>query len=117
MAKRQMLTFTGLFILPFLFAIYPHILWPAVFGVKTEFAVLEAGLLRAALAMAGTLVTFKAVNAFVFFAYQENALRPRLTHFNLSSTHRRAQSEPGRPATTPLREELKKSRARYVDAK
>lgn len=43
---------------------------------------LEAGLPWIALATAGAPVVFRAVNTFVFFSYQERALRPNLSHID-----------------------------------
>ena len=68
-------------------------LWEAVGNVVGVIGIviatlLEAGLPWIALAMAGAPVIFRAVNTFVFFAYQETALRPRLTHLDLSTIRR-----------------------------
>jgi len=43
---------------------------------------LQAGLQWIALSMAGVPVVFRAVNTFVFFGYQERALRPSFGHFD-----------------------------------
>ena len=68
-------------------------LWEAVGSIVGLIGVvvatsLQAGLPWIALAMAGAPVVFRAVNTFVFFAYREIALRPRLAHFDPSAIRR-----------------------------